>query len=606
VSGVGRLRQWWAEHPWGRRSDWGAVLVVLCALVASAGSLTNGFAYDDVAIASWNPRTEHLRWPWVYFREPYWGAPYGEGLYRPIAILGYALQRALGHGIPEPFHIVNVTGYVAVSLLVLALARRLVRPPLALSAALLWSAHPVHVEVVANVVGQSELWVAGAALVGVLVLWRALDRGRIAAGTIAALVGVCAVGVGAKENGIVIPGLLAATWVAHPARRTADPALRARLWLAARAIGYLLALYLTARYAVLGSLKGDLPHTNLVGLGLGARLWASLGFLVTDARLLLGIGELYADYSAPFLRVHRTPDAWHLLGAGVLLLWGGLGWWTWRRGRSLVPVLWLPVAMAPVANVLFPTGILVAERALFLPSVGWVLGGAMAVDLLGPGVVDRVRPAVRAAAVGLFAYILLSAVQKSAARQPDWADTPAVVAAGVVTAPDNPRWQLFMGHHFIRAREWARAEAYLRRANTLGLGDSRADLGLARVMEQQARYPEAIAFYDRALAAPGGESSLRAHLGRLVALIEVGRYHDARVEAVRARAAGVDPVPMTILLRLADSLAVARAPRPGVAPQPVTAAGLHIMDSWALVRRDLSGGARVLNVGRRPVTALDP
>ena len=176
----------------------------------------------------------------------------------------------------------------------------------------------------------------------------------------------------------------------------------------------------------------------------------------------------------------------------------------------------------------------------------------------------------------------------------------------VVTAPDNPRWQLFMGHHFIRAREWARAEAYLRRANTLGLGDSRADLGLARVMEQQARYPEAIAFYDRALAAPGGESSLRAHLGRLVALIEVGRYHDARVEAVRARAAGVDPVPMTILLRLADSLAVARAPRPGVAPQPVTAAGLHIMDSWALVRRDLSGGARVLNVGRRPVTALDP
>lgn len=594
-----RLRRWWTEHPWGRASDWSAVLVVSCALAASAGSLTNGFAYDDVAIASLNPRTEHLRWPWVYLREPYWGPPNGEGLYRPLAIFGYAVQRALGHGIAEPFHILNVTGYVAVSLLVLALARRVVRPGVALAAALLWAAHPVHVEVVANVVGQAELWVAGASLAGVLVLWRALDRGALTAREIAALVGVFAVALASKENGVVVPGLLAATWVTHPARGRMDAALRARLWLLARVLGYVLALYLAARYAVLGSLKGDLPHPNLVGLSRGARLWAALGFLVTDARLLFGLGELYADYSAPFLLVHRTPDAWHLVAAGVVLCWVGMAWWSWRRGRSLVPALWVPIAMAPVANVLFPTGILVAERALFLPSIGWVLGWAIAVDLLGRAVAAQLRPSVRLAIVGAAGVILLAAIQKSAARQHDWADSPAVVAAGIVSAPNNPRWQLFLGNHFLRAREWERAEVHLRLADSLGLGDPRPQVGLARAMEVQGRYVEAVGLYDRVLRAPGQDVSLRAHLGRIVALIELGRYAEARREAVHARAGGVDPVPMTILALLADSLT--QAGRPTATPP-----GLYIMDSWALVRRDASGTARVIGAGRRPSTAVDP
>lgn len=439
MSGLDRLRRWWETHPWGRRSDWAAVLVVCCALAASAGSLTNGFAYDDVAIASMNPRTEHLRWPWVYFREPYWGPPHGEGLYRPLAILGYSVQRALGHGIPEPFHIINFTGYLAVSLLGLALARRVVRPGVALGAALLWAAHPVHVEVVANVVGQAELWVAGAALTAVLVLWRALDRGALTGREMVILVGACAVALASKENGVVIPGLLAATWVAHPVRRQMDAALRARLWLLVRALGYLCALYLAARYAVLGTLKGDLPHPNLIGLGWGARLWAALGFLVTDARLLVGLGELYADYSSPFLPVHRVPGAWHVVAAGIVLSWGGVTWWSWRRGRSL-PALWLPLAMAPVANLLFPTGILVAERALFLPSIGWVLGLAVVADLLGRELEAQLRPSVRVAIAGAFGVVLLAAVQKSAERQHDWADSPAVVAAGIVSAPNNPRW----------------------------------------------------------------------------------------------------------------------------------------------------------------------
>lgn len=139
---------------------------------------------------------------------------------------------------------------------------------------------------------------------------------------------------------------------------------------------------------------------------------------------------------------------------------------------------------------------------------------------------------------------------------------------------------------------------HLRLADSLGLGDARPQVGLARLMEVQGRYAEAVAFYDVVLAAPGQDVSLRAHLGRTVALIELGRYPEARVEAVRARAGGVDPVPMTILALLADSLV--RAGSPAAPP------GLRIMDSWALVRHDESGTARVINAGRRPASDVDP
>ena len=49
----------------------------------------------------------------------------------------------------------------------------------------------------------------------------------------------------------------------------------------------------------------------------------------------------------------------------------------WSRGRAPAPialaVLWMAIAVVPVANVIAPTGVIVAERTLYLSSVGAVL-----------------------------------------------------------------------------------------------------------------------------------------------------------------------------------------------------------------------------------------
>src|SRR5207302_1491031 len=95
----------------------------------------------------------------------YWTKDYFNGgadnLYRPLVSMSYALQAKLhgrGEGAAWAFHLVNVLLHAAASAAVAELARRVSRSSAAaLVAGLLFAAHPIHVEAVANIVGRAEL-----------------------------------------------------------------------------------------------------------------------------------------------------------------------------------------------------------------------------------------------------------------------------------------------------------------------------------------------------------------------------------------------------------------------------------------------------------------
>ncbi|MGH7702575.1 MAG: tetratricopeptide repeat protein, partial [Gemmatimonadales bacterium] len=151
-------------------------LTILTLLVA-APSLSNGFAYDDVPIIQNNARVHTLASPWTYASQTYWPAAQDPSLYRPLTIWLYAVQWALGHGAPWLFHLVSVALYLAVCLALYALARALLPFPAAWLATALFIVHPVHVEAVANVVGQAELTVGLATMLAVGLYLRARRQG---------------------------------------------------------------------------------------------------------------------------------------------------------------------------------------------------------------------------------------------------------------------------------------------------------------------------------------------------------------------------------------------------------------------------------------------
>src|ERR1051325_7436599 len=140
-----------------RRQAVPGMLVAGLAAATAGPSLGNGFVYDDVPAIVENPLCHSLAHSAQIWVSSYWRAGL---LYRPLTIQLFALEWRAGGGAPWPFHLVNLVLYAAAAWLVYRLARRVLPAGAAFAAAALFAVHPVHVEVTANAVGQSELLAA--------------------------------------------------------------------------------------------------------------------------------------------------------------------------------------------------------------------------------------------------------------------------------------------------------------------------------------------------------------------------------------------------------------------------------------------------------------
>lgn len=333
-----------------------------CAVVVYLGALANRFALDDRFIVLLNPLVRAPRGMWLAFLEPYMPADLGGKMYRPLSIASFSLDRLVDG--PAWFHAVNLLWHAGASVTVAALARRWSGGTAALIAGLLFAVHPVHVEAVANVVGRSELM---AALFAVLAVYAALAHGSVGWSTAA-----LALGLLSKENAAVAPGLVAWAWVVGISR----PA-RAKMLAFAASWALLAAAYFAVRWAVLDPFARYLSIAPVfVGAGpLPIRLTA-VAALADVTRLLLFPLTLRADYSPAERSLVTSPgDARFILGLLCVGTWVALLATALRRKRRIEAfgLGWIGVAYLPVANLLFPVGILIAERTLYLPSVGLAL-----------------------------------------------------------------------------------------------------------------------------------------------------------------------------------------------------------------------------------------
>src|SRR5689334_11491202 len=156
------------------RPSWQPVAaVVVVAIVACIAGIGNDLAQDDIYLIRDNSIVQSLGNIGAMFRSPFWPPPFSPDLYRPLTSLLLALQYQLGAGEPTVFRVVSYALHAAVAVNVYLLARDLLPRGVALGAALLFAAHPVHVEAIALGVGQSELAVA---LIAIVMVRRYLSR----------------------------------------------------------------------------------------------------------------------------------------------------------------------------------------------------------------------------------------------------------------------------------------------------------------------------------------------------------------------------------------------------------------------------------------------
>jgi protein O-mannosyl-transferase len=431
-----------------------ALTVAGYAVVVYLGSLWNEFALDDNPVIRFNSLVLSFSGVWRAFASPYWPPELGGGMYRPLTLATYALDWRLGWTVW--FHAVNVVWHAGVSGAVALLSRRWMNDRAALVAGLIFAVHPVHVEAVANLVGRSELM---AAAFSVLAVYAALARDSL--GWCAAAL---AAGLLSKENAAVIPALIVWAWIVgleRPSRRRMTQ--YAASWVAVGVV------YAAVRWAVL---RHESTFVNGAPIFIGASPWAvrltAVAAFADFARLLVFPLHLRVDYSPAERTLVTTPwDGRFAVGVLCLALWAGLLWLSWRRGRKLEAfgLGCIGLALLPVANLLYPAGVLVAERTLYLPSVGLALAAGAALGEgggagAGAGPLERRRLSW---AVGVGVLLLAGGV-RTAQRVPVWRDDRQVVRSELLDSPRSYAGPAHMVVLFLNAHQPALALEEFRRS----------------------------------------------------------------------------------------------------------------------------------------------
>lgn len=542
-----------------------AALAIL-ALLAMGPGIGNSWVQDEPPLVSLNPAVHTWSGLTSGFVMPYWPAPSSGGLYRPLARASHTLLWMTTDGSVLAFRIADLLLYVGLVLAVFALARALLAPDQAWIAAALFAVHPVHVEAVAVSVNQGEL-IVGIASALAAVAWLRWMRGTArAAPTEAMVAALYLIALGYKEHALVLPAFLAALEL------TVTPAAGSRRlrW------GWIGVLFLIGigwwalRASVLGSLAGAAAAEGLVEGGFMARALTMLGVVGEWTRLFFWPAHLQGDYSpweiAPWdrWRAEQTAGLLALLSFAL-----GLGL-AWKKDRKVAfALLWVAIGIAPVANLVLPTGIFLAERTLLLPSIGI----ALAVAAVIPNRIWSVPQQRVPAAVALLTVLLLGA-GRSANRMATFRDPPTYLEGLIRDAPDSWRTMVGAGIAATESGDKANGERLLVLAHTTWPISPRPLQVLAFYYRLDGACAPAEPLLQQALAMRPEDRWTRLPL--VACLLDLGRYHEAAAVAAADSANDVNGRALADAVQVALRSETEHAP-PHTVRLPPVVGGLTII-----------------------------
>lgn len=486
------------------------------ALLAAAPGIGNGFVYDDLPIILENPLVHRLASAPELWTSGYWPAGL---LYRPFAVQLFALEWAIGGGRPIVFHVVSIALAVLTAILFFRLASRVLPPVAALAASVLFAAHPAHVEVVANAVGQTELLATALALFAVerYLVWR--EDGPLLPARRLALAGVTLLAILSKETGYVIPALLVAAELLVV--RAAGRPSRVRDLLPTFALQAAVVLgAILLRIGVLGPTPAAGPSVALRDLAPVERIVGMLAVVPHWIRLLYWPSHLQAEYGPPALAVTDTIHAGHLLGVVILLGAVALVARSWSRAPTLAfGACCAMIALLPVSNLLTATGVILAERTLVLPSAGAMIVLGACVGYLAAAA-GRSGPRLRRAVLASVGVLAVAATARSMERSRVWRSSEVFFDRLVIDAPTTYRAQLVASLHYLGAGRLEDAEATARRGLALYKEDPQLFEHLGQILRRQDRCREALPILGEGVQRFPGRTVARSRL--IECTLEVG------------------------------------------------------------------------------------
>ena len=430
------------------------------AVAAVLPSLGGGFIYDDVPVIPENPSIQRLSNLPKLLTSGVWeySGLARNNLFRPGQMVTYLIDWNLAGPNPLAFRLHLLAYHLFACLLVLALARRWTASGWSAAAAgLLFAIHPAHVESASWICGVPDaamtLFVLGA-------LVSLMEAELLPAGTARSLwlAAAGASGLTAlmfKEVSAVLPALwllIVLSWPAgprgahqtggavskhHPRSSSLATYLPGAIVLACAGL-----VYVVWRLAALG---GFVPLSSVNARPLTTAqlaLNASWAFAWSLWRLVF---PAFLTVDSAYQPATSIADPRVAAGMIACLFFFGAVALLWRRGERIAAtaLLWIPASLLPVLNANWISRSMVAERYLYLPSVGFCVAAGIAAARLA-----RRR---RRLAEALVAVLVLAGLARSTARALEWRSNLSLFSAEVSRQPANGYLRFWLGTGYREA-----------------------------------------------------------------------------------------------------------------------------------------------------------
>jgi tetratricopeptide (TPR) repeat protein len=543
-----------------------ALLIAAFAFLLYANTLGHGYVLDDFSVIKENFITkrglEGIPDLWKHHsRHGYWNSP-GE-LYRPIPMTMFAIEWELAEDTPGLSHFLNVLLYaLGGALLFLTLARwmRAYSLLLPLLATLFFTAHPVHVEVVANIKSRDEITMFGFATLALWFLHKYLTDNKLWA-MLASLLSYT-VALFCKENAItflaIVPLMM---WF------FTKSSLRK---IVLTTLPYLLpaVAFVLVRRAVIGSMTNPGETYVLDNILVGAKggAYYANAFLLLGKYLwsLLVPYPLCSDFGYNQIPLTTWADGRVLASLLAWLGMGGFAVWAFRK-RSLwaFAILFFFVNFSIFTNLFLTIGTSYGDRLLYAASPGFALALALLLmkifkmDWAAPapggfGLASQKTGLLMVAGVILLAYSVLTV-----SRNLDWKDSYTLYEADIERSPNSAKLNFHLGLEIVqkglKAEDPQQKQAYYERAKKVfghaievfpGYHDAYSQLGLIYYREGEANPAQRQALYGKAME--NYELALKYKANFPLVLSNMGKIHFdmgnlPKAQEVYEKAVGYDP-----------------------------------------------------------------
>ncbi|XP_027450274.1 protein O-mannosyl-transferase TMTC1 isoform X2 [Zalophus californianus] len=544
-----------------RRRGCGLAPAGAAALLAGASCLCYGrslqgeFVHDDVWAIVNNPDVRPgapLRWG--IFTNDFWGKGMAENTshksYRPLCVLTFKLNILLTGMNPFYFHAVNVILHCLVTLVLMYTCDKAVfrNRGLAFATALLFAVHPVHTEAVAGIVGRADVLACLFFLLAFLSYNRSVDQHHVGECfppttspfflLLSLFLGTCAMLV--KETGITVFGVCLVydlfslshkqekLYLTARSNRNFLLTMRPFLKRATLVISYVIVVLYFRLWIMGGSMPLFSEQDNPASFSpyILTRFLTYSYLLAFNVWLLLAPVTLCYDWQVGSIPLVET--IWDVRNLATILLAIVMtllslhclaAFKRLEHKEVLVGLLFLVFPFIPASNLFFRVGFVVAERVLYMPSMGYCI-------LFVHGLRKLCTWLNRCGATTLTVctvLLLLLFSWKTVKQNEIWLSRESLFRSGVQTLPHNakvhynyanflkdqgrtreaiyhyrtalrlyPRHASALNNLGTLTRDTAEAKMYYQRALQLNPQHNRALFNLGNLLKSQEKKEEAI------------------------------------------------------------------------------------------------------------------